>query len=187
MGVSRFVVPLLVGMMVPLAASARETYQFSPVPPNARGVDTHKLQAIVPKLQIANATVGSVGPSGGSLKLNGLVLEFPKGAVTKTTKVQWVTLRHPDIVFGWMLEPRDLKLAKPLTLHSPKADLVFRMQRLGAYVLLADRKAESFQLVTLAMAPAPTKVPPKGKPAAKGSAPKTSTVTPKKGQAPAHP
>jgi hypothetical protein len=192
MAVTRYVLPLLVSLVLPLAASARETYQFSAEAPNARGVDNAKLQAIIPKLQMANGTSGTVGPAGGTLKLNGLTLEFPKGAVSKATKVQWLTLRHPDIVFGWVLEPRDTKVVKPLTLHSPKADLVFRVRQLGAYVLMADRKTESFHLVNLAMAPAkpPAKAPPAPKGAKAPPAPNGAKAPPgaatKTSRAPAH-
>lgn len=187
MAASRYVLPILVSLVFPLSAVARETYQFSPEAPTAKGVDTAKLQAIVPKLQMANGTVGTVGPAGGSLKLNGLVLEFPKGAVAKATKVQWTTLRHPDIVFGWVLEPRDTPVVKPLTLHSPKADLVFKVPRLGAYVLMADRQTQTFHLVNLALAkpPAAAKPSPKGsasattKPLKQGKAPPGTKATPR--------
>ncbi|MBC7545721.1 MAG: hypothetical protein H7338_23570 [Candidatus Sericytochromatia bacterium] len=165
MAAVRYLFPLLCACLLPVTAWAAVSYTFRPELPTARGVDVTKLNDIVPKLKVATGTVGTIKPSGGSLKLNGLTLEFPKGAVSKPTKVQWVALQHPDILFGWVLEPRDTRIAKPLTLHSPKTDLVFQLTQLGTYVLMADRKNEAFHLVSLPLTLGPVKKAPATKPA----------------------
>lgn len=155
-------VGIALALLMPLSAGARKAVQFTPQPLTSDAFDASGLGDIVANLRIGSPITGEIGPDGGTLTLDELTLEFPPGALANKTKVAWTPLQHPQIGFGWFLQPRGTKLQKPLILRTPKADLEFRIPQLGSYVLLPDRQdGTTFHLVDLA-----TVIPTSPQPAA---------------------
>lgn len=78
--------------------------------------------------------------SGGTLKNQWLELHIPAGAIAQSDNLSVTPLIFNKEVVGFVLQPFDLKIQKPLQLTIGKKLYQLNVKQLGSYLLLPDVK-----------------------------------------------